>query len=136
VSRHRENFMTALAGLEPETPRRAALLRRYVALWTGVLRDRDRMCLCGMMAADIATLPKAIRVEIKRFFDDNEAWLVRVIEEGRRRRRSGPRRRRGSRRGSSRWGSRGDARRPQLRRSPPLRGDRDRLLEGLGSSGS
>jgi TetR/AcrR family transcriptional repressor of nem operon len=83
VSRHRENFVAALAGLECETRDARLLLRRYVALWTGVLRDRDRMCLCGMMAADIATLPKAIRVEIKRFFDDNEAWLVRVIERGR-----------------------------------------------------
>ena len=84
VSRHREKFMAALGGLENETRDVRQLLRRYVALWTGVLRDRDRMCLCGMMAADIATLPKAIRVEIKRFFDDNEAWLVRVIEQGRR----------------------------------------------------
>lgn len=83
VSRHRENFMAALADLERETDDARQLLRRYVALWTGVLKDRDRMCLCGMMAADIATLPKAIRVEIKRFFDDNEAWLVRVIEHGR-----------------------------------------------------
>jgi TetR/AcrR family transcriptional repressor of nem operon len=84
VSRHREKFMDALATLEGESRDVRQLLRRYVALWTGVLRDRDRMCLCGMMAADIATLPKAIRVEIKRFFDDNEAWLVRVIEQGRR----------------------------------------------------
>src|SRR6185436_19276442 len=65
VSRHREKFMAALAELEAESRDARELLRRYVALWTGVLRDRDRMCLCGMMAADIATLPKAIRVEIK-----------------------------------------------------------------------
>jgi TetR/AcrR family transcriptional repressor of nem operon len=83
VSRHRERFLGALAALESRTSDARALLRRYVALWTGVLRDRDRMCLCGMMAADVATLPKPIRVEIQRFFDDNEAWLVRVIERGR-----------------------------------------------------
>jgi len=84
VSRHREKFMAALGELEGESRDARQILRRYVALWTGVLRDRDRMCLCGMMAADIATLPKAIRVEIKRFFDENEAWLIRVIEQGRR----------------------------------------------------
>lgn len=83
VSRHREKFAAALEILEQETSDARHILRRYVALWTGVLRDRDRMCLCGMMAADIATLPKAIRVEIKRFFDENEAWLIRVIEAGR-----------------------------------------------------
>jgi TetR/AcrR family transcriptional repressor of nem operon len=84
VTRYRENFMAALAGLELESGDARRRLRRYVGLWTRVLRDRDRMCLCGMMAADIATLPKTLRSEIKRFFDENEAWLVRVIAAGRR----------------------------------------------------
>ena len=83
VARYRENFMQALAGLEHESGDARRRLRRYAGLWTSVLRDRDRMCLCGMMAADIATLPKSVRGEIKRFFDENEAWLVRVMEEGR-----------------------------------------------------
>jgi TetR/AcrR family transcriptional repressor of nem operon len=83
VGRYRENFMGALADLERESGDARRRLRRYVGLWTGVLRDRDRMCLCGMMAADIATLPKAVRGEIKRFFDENEEWLVRVMEHGR-----------------------------------------------------
>jgi TetR/AcrR family transcriptional repressor of nem operon len=84
VARYRENFMAALAALELESGDARRRLRRYVGLWTRVLRDRDRMCLCGMMAADIATLPRTVRSEIKRFFDENEAWLVRVIGAGRR----------------------------------------------------
>ena len=83
VARYREQFMEALAGLERESGDARRRLRRYVGLWTRVLRDRDRMCLCGMMAADIATLPPSVRSEIKRFFDENEAWLVRVITQGR-----------------------------------------------------
>jgi len=83
VARYRENFMAALAGLEAESGDARRRLRRYAGLWARVLRDRDRMCLCGMMAADIATLPKAVRAEIRRFFDENEAWLVRVITQGR-----------------------------------------------------
>jgi TetR/AcrR family transcriptional repressor of nem operon len=84
VVRYRENFMAALAALERESGDARRRLRRYVGLWSRVLRDQDRMCLCGMMAADIATLPKALRDEIKRFFDSNEAWLLRVIAAGRR----------------------------------------------------
>ena len=83
VARYRENFMAALEGLESESGDARRRLRRYVGLWARVLRDRDRMCLCGMMAADIATLPKPVRAEIRRFFDENESWLVRVITEGR-----------------------------------------------------
>jgi TetR/AcrR family transcriptional repressor of nem operon len=83
VARYRENFMAALAALEQKSGDARRRLRDYVGLWTGVVRDRDRMCLCGMMAADIATLPKAVRGEIRRFFDENEAWLVRVLDAGR-----------------------------------------------------
>jgi TetR/AcrR family transcriptional repressor of nem operon len=83
VARYRENFMTALSALEGQTTDARRRLRTYVSFWSQVLRDRDRMCLCGMMAADIATLPKAVRAEIKRFFEENEAWLVRVLGAGR-----------------------------------------------------
>src|SRR5579864_7305498 len=60
VARYRENFMMALAELEGQTTDARRRLRAYVGLWSRVLRDRDRMCLCGMMAADIATLPRAV----------------------------------------------------------------------------
>jgi len=84
VVRYRGNFMAALEALEAETPDARRRLRAYVGMWTKVLRDRDRMCLCGMMAADIATLPLAVRAEIRRFFEANEGWLVRVLTAGRR----------------------------------------------------
>ena len=82
LERYRETFLAALARLEGESPDARRRLRSYVGLWTRVLRDRDRMCLCGMMAADLATLPKPVRAEIRRFFDENEAWLVRVLRAG------------------------------------------------------
>jgi len=82
VARYRENFMAALARLDREHADTGKRLKAYTALWTKVLRDRDRMCLCGMMAADLATLPKSVRAEIRRFFDENETWLVRVLREG------------------------------------------------------
>jgi len=41
------------------------------------------MCLCGMLAAEFATLPKPMRDEMKHFFDENERWLTAVLEAGR-----------------------------------------------------
>jgi TetR/AcrR family transcriptional repressor of nem operon len=82
VARYRENFMAALARLDREHADAGKRLKAYTAIWTKVLRDRDRMCLCGMMAADLATLPKSVRAELRRFFDENEDWLVRVLREG------------------------------------------------------
>jgi TetR/AcrR family transcriptional repressor of nem operon len=40
------------------------------------------MCLCGRLAADYDILPKPMRNAVIRFFDDNEARLARVLEQG------------------------------------------------------
>src|SRR5262245_20142750 len=64
-------------GAAPRNP------RLYARLYSDVLRDRNRMCLCGMLASDIDTLPRPVRKGVKAFFDDNEAWLARVLEDGR-----------------------------------------------------
>src|SRR5256885_1147502 len=45
----------------------------------GRVRTR-RLCLCGMLASDFATLPKPMKDGVRAFFDANEAWLTRVIE--------------------------------------------------------
>ncbi len=83
VARYREGFLDLLARLDETVrdPRRR--LRRYVDLWIRVAKDGDRLCLCGMMAAESTTLPGPVRTELRRFFDENEAWLTRVLEEGR-----------------------------------------------------
>ena len=47
-----------------------------------MLRD-NRMCLCGMLAAEFATLPKAMQADMRHFFDENERWLAAVLEQGR-----------------------------------------------------
>ena len=41
------------------------------------------MCLCGMLAAEFETLPKAMQTALDGFFALNERWLVSVLEEGR-----------------------------------------------------
>ena len=40
------------------------------------------MCLCGMLAAEYRTLPTAMQKALIRFFDENEAWLALVLEDG------------------------------------------------------
>jgi TetR/AcrR family transcriptional repressor of nem operon len=53
-----------------------------VRIYADVLR-KNRMCLCGMLAAEHATLPKEMRDRLKAFFDANEAWLTTLLTEGR-----------------------------------------------------
>jgi TetR/AcrR family transcriptional repressor of nem operon len=82
IDRYAERFFTALEKVDLDRPDARDKLRAYAKLYADVFRD-DRMCLCGMLAADYATLPDQMRERVVRFFDDNEVWLARVLEEGR-----------------------------------------------------
>ena len=59
-----------------------AKLAGYTTLYLDVLRN-ERMCLCGMLAAEFQTLPAPMRKAVVDFFDHNERWLAGVLEEGR-----------------------------------------------------
>ncbi len=83
VVRYCEVFGGALTAIDAGGVSPAARLERYVALYRGVLTE-ERLCLCGMLAAEYATLPKSMQTEVRRFFDLNEQWLAQVVEEGRR----------------------------------------------------
>jgi len=83
IARYHGRFQAALAAIDGESDDARRKLRRYAELYADVLR-RNRMCLCGMLASDFATLPKPMKDGVRVFFDANEAWLTRVVEEGRR----------------------------------------------------
>jgi TetR/AcrR family transcriptional regulator, transcriptional repressor for nem operon len=81
IERYGESFLHALAAIDQTSADAGEQLRRYVGIYLGVLRN-DRMCLCGMLAAEYVTLPKPMKAELKHFFDENERWLVAVLEKG------------------------------------------------------
>ena len=82
IARYRQTFLQALEGIEGETDDARERLRRYAELYRAVLRKK-RMCMCGMLATDAATLPKAMRDSVAAFFEENVAWLGAVLERGR-----------------------------------------------------
>jgi TetR/AcrR family transcriptional repressor of nem operon len=83
VTRYAVRFAEALAAVEARTAEAAARLDAYADLYLDVLRGH-RMCLCGMMAAEYATLPLPMQEAVVRFFEENERWVARVLEQGRR----------------------------------------------------
>jgi len=83
IERYEQNFLAALARIDAQAKDARDKLRRYAAIYGYVLRD-DRMCLCGMLAAEFGTLPETMRTEMRHFFDANEQWLARVLKEGKR----------------------------------------------------
>ena len=81
VRRYRTRFIAALEAIGSRRSAAPAKLAAYTRIYADVLR-LGRMCLCGMLAAGYETLPAPMRGEVVQFFDENERWLVRVLEEG------------------------------------------------------
>jgi TetR/AcrR family transcriptional repressor of nem operon len=81
LSRYAERFAQALAEIEARLPSASERLAAYAELYAAVLRER-RLCLCGMLAAEYQTLSQPMRDSVLRFFDENESWLVRILEDG------------------------------------------------------
>ena len=81
IARYASRFAEALEKIDRRGGDAPAKLEAYVRIYADVLRDR-RMCLCGMLAADYDTLPTPMRDAVIRFFDENEAWLTKVLEQG------------------------------------------------------
>jgi TetR/AcrR family transcriptional repressor of nem operon len=81
IARYRTAFDSALSAIDQQMPDPRDKLRQYTALYESVLSD-ERMCLCGMLAAEYATLPTAMQKGLRAFFDANERWLTTVLEAG------------------------------------------------------
>ena len=82
MERYEAAFLEALQRIDAGGGDARAKLKRYAGIYSAVLHD-NRMCLCGMLASDYATLPKAMKEAVKHFFDENERWLCAVLEAGR-----------------------------------------------------
>jgi TetR/AcrR family transcriptional repressor of nem operon len=81
IGRYAVRFADALAVIDDRGDGAAAKLDAYASIYADVLKEQ-RMCLCGMLAADYDTLPAPMREAVVHFFDENEAWLTRVLEQG------------------------------------------------------
>ena len=81
IVRYSARFADALQGIDSSVPDAPAKLAAYASLYADVLRG-ERMCLCGILAAEYDTLPDAMREAVVRFFDENEVWLAGVLAEG------------------------------------------------------
>ena len=76
AARYTERFMHRLAAAEAKTDDATQSLTTYVGMFKETLEDDRRMCLCGMLAAEIAALPEAVATAARLFFEANLDWLT------------------------------------------------------------
>ncbi len=84
IENEREVFARNLAQLDAaeKDPRRR--LERFIQLFqASTIGCDNRMCLGAMLAVEQETLPDAVGQAVRRLFADNEDWLAKLLEEGR-----------------------------------------------------
>ncbi|QKM51174.1 Transcriptional regulator AcuR [Burkholderia glumae] len=81
VETYSANLLAGIDGIDPSLPADAKL-GRYTQLFGKVLGDGRRICLCGMLAADIEALPDSVRQAVQAFFGINERWLAALLAQG------------------------------------------------------
>jgi TetR/AcrR family transcriptional repressor of nem operon len=54
-------------------------LAQYCGAYRQGLRANGQMCLCGMLGAEISSLPKDVATEARRFFNLNIDWLEAAL---------------------------------------------------------
>jgi TetR/AcrR family transcriptional repressor of nem operon len=55
------------------------MMKDYTAAFRAALENDNRMCLCGILAAEHHDLPAEVRVEVGGFTDTNVRWLAKVL---------------------------------------------------------
>ena len=83
IVRYRHKMEAVLGEIERKESTIAGRLKRFVMFLREVLRDENRLCLCGILAAEAGTLSEEMKVEVRRFFDGCEQWLAKELKVGR-----------------------------------------------------
>ncbi|MEK7465780.1 MAG: TetR/AcrR family transcriptional regulator [Planctomycetota bacterium] len=83
MRRYHERFIAVLSTIDRRRWNARRKLLAFAELFRAALSKGDRMCLCGMLASEFATLPSGVQAEVKSFFAAAERWLAGVMWAGR-----------------------------------------------------
>ncbi len=82
AQRYTHRFRQALLHIEGTQAHAPERLRAYAQLFEATYAENRRLCVCGMLGAEADSLPAEINAEVRRFFENNLAWLEGVFAQG------------------------------------------------------
>ncbi|MFM9939093.1 MAG: TetR/AcrR family transcriptional regulator [Hyphomicrobiaceae bacterium] len=82
IKRYSDRFFGMLSDLTRETASPLRRLRTYISIHAALVQS-DKLCLCGMLAAELPTLTGAMRTELEDFFQKNIAWVASTVSDAR-----------------------------------------------------
>lgn len=83
ISSYSEAFAQRLAAIAVKPVGLKRKLSAFVDLFEEAAQD-DRLCLCGMLAAEISSLDEHCRRLLIVFFKQAEAWLAQILKQHKR----------------------------------------------------
>ncbi|MCQ8240095.1 TetR/AcrR family transcriptional regulator [Rhizosaccharibacter radicis] len=78
--RYTEDGVAYLSDLLARSSNPTWCMDRYVEIFRSALTNDNRMCLCGIMSAELDDLPPEVRSEIDAFTATNVEWIAKVLE--------------------------------------------------------
>jgi len=81
LQRYRSALKEAIKIIDSEIEDPYKKIERYIELFVDTAHA-GKICLGGMCATDSETLSDAMRIEIKYFYTENEAWLTAICKQG------------------------------------------------------
>lgn len=82
VESYSTRALAALRAIDTTLPAQEQLDAYLHLLETQACGDGDELCLGGMLAAEVMSLPEKVRLGLQGFFNAHESWLARVLREG------------------------------------------------------
>lgn len=82
AARYTSDFLQYLDGLLAGGLDQKACIRKYTDVFAQTVRNDNRMCLGGIMAAEFKEIPEEVRIEVVKFGEANVGWLVKVLSLG------------------------------------------------------
>jgi TetR/AcrR family transcriptional regulator, transcriptional repressor for nem operon len=85
LERYQENFAAQVQIILVADCLGSEQIERYMQLFVDTLAEtpHNRVCLCGMLATEVATLdPEGVK-RVRVFFADNIQWITQMLQRGR-----------------------------------------------------
>jgi TetR/AcrR family transcriptional repressor of nem operon len=79
AKRYTEDGRAYMEGLRAGSDDPAVWMKGYTEVFRMALVNDNRMCLCGIMAAEFDDLPPEVRAEVDAFTELNVQWLTDVL---------------------------------------------------------
>lgn len=82
IEHYHQKSLAVLAEAERNLPNAKEKLQAFVTLYGQVLDHPHSFCLCGMLAADLMTLPESMQRALKKSFEEEQNWVAEILEQG------------------------------------------------------